>query len=39
VATKPREGEAEVAEVRWLTPDVIEVDLRVTKPEEWRFAR
>jgi NAD(P)H-flavin reductase len=37
VTLKSRECEAEVAEVRWLTPAVIEVDLRVVKPEDWRF--
>lgn len=34
---KPRECEAEVAEVRWPTPEVIEVDLRVITPGDWRF--
>jgi len=37
VALKPRECEAEVAAVRWLTAEVIEVDFRVITPADWRF--
>jgi ferredoxin-NADP reductase len=32
-----RDAEAEVAGIRWPTPDVIEVDLRVIRPEDFRF--
>jgi ferredoxin-NADP reductase len=35
--TKPRECKAEVAAVRWLTPTVIEVDVRVLEPEDFTF--
>lgn len=35
---KPRECKAEVAAVRWITPTVIEVDLRVLEPEDFTFA-
>jgi len=37
VAPKPREVKAEVAAIRWLTPDVIEVDLRILEPAGWTF--
>jgi len=37
VAQKPRECKAEVAGTRWLTPEVIEVDLRITEPADWSF--
>jgi ferredoxin-NADP reductase len=37
VAPKPRECRAEVSQVRWLNPDVIEADLRMVEPEEFRF--
>jgi len=37
VAAKPRECQAEVAAVRSVTPDVIEVDLRVLAPEDFTF--
>lgn len=34
---KPREGRAEVMATRWLTPEIVEVDLRVVDPEDWSF--
>jgi len=34
---KPRECKSVVTAIRWPTPDVIEVDLRVTEPAEWTF--
>lgn len=37
MAPKPRECRAEVTATRWLTPDVIEVDLRVVEPADFRF--
>ena len=37
MAQKPRDGKAEVTAVRWLIPDVIEVDLRVLEPADFRF--
>ena len=37
MAAKPRECQAEVAAVRSVTPDVIEVDLRVLAPEDFTF--
>ena len=35
---RPREGRAEVTAVRWLTPQVIEADLRVDEPADFTFA-
>ena len=37
MAQKPRECKAEVTDIRWLSPDVIEVDLRVVEPSDFRF--
>jgi NAD(P)H-flavin reductase len=37
VAQKARDCRAEVTGVRWLTPEVIEVDLRVLDPADFRF--
>jgi len=37
VAARPKERRAEVVEIRWLTPDVIEVDLRVLEPDNFHF--
>jgi len=34
---KPRDCRATVAAVRWLTPEVVEVDLSVTEPADFRF--
>jgi NAD(P)H-flavin reductase len=36
-AQKPRACNAEVTEVRWLTSDVIEVDLHILEPADFRF--
>ncbi len=37
MSQKAKACEAEVADVRWLTPDVIEVDVRVIEPADWSF--
>jgi len=37
VASKPREGKAEVIGVRWPIPDVVEIDLRLAAPAGWTF--
>ena len=37
MAVKPRECTSVVTAIRWPTHDVIEVDLHVTKPEDWTF--
>jgi ferredoxin-NADP reductase len=37
MAQKPRECKAVVTAIRWPSPEVIEVDLRITEPSEWTF--
>lgn len=36
-ARKPRDCQATVTAVRWLTPDVIEVDLQILEPADFQF--